>query len=133
MLDDFCYLTKTQVALYERILKESMENISKIEEYAALQIHERSLNAAEEYSKIHGHSIVEEVAYGRGFKSGYMLGAKEFTEKFVNLLRDRINIPYSVETNEDGEPLAGSYIDYAEKRLEVANQIIEEFIKAMVN
>lgn len=110
-----------------------MENISKIEEYAALQIHERSLNAAEEYSKTHGHSIVEEVAYGRGFKSGYMLGAKEFTEKFVSLLRDRINIPYSVETNEDGEPLAGSYIDYAEKRLEVANQIIEEFIKAMVN
>lgn len=31
VLDDFCYLTKTQVALYERILKESMENISKSE------------------------------------------------------------------------------------------------------
>lgn len=29
--------------------------------------------------------------------------------------------------------LAGSYIDYAEKRLEAANEIIEEFIKAMVN
>ena len=116
--------------VYQKI---NMENISKIEEYAALQIHERALNAAEEYSKTHGHSIVEEVAYGRGFKSGYMLGAKEFTEKFVSLLRDRINIPYSVETNEDGEPLAGSYIDYAEKRLEAANQIIEEFIKAMVN
>ncbi len=31
VLDDFCYLTKPQVALYERILKESMENISKSE------------------------------------------------------------------------------------------------------
>ena len=72
-----------------------MKNISKIEEYAASKIHERSLNAAEEYSKTHGHSIVEEVAYGRGFKSGYMLGAKEFTEKIVSLLRDRINISYS--------------------------------------
>ncbi len=31
VLDDFCYLTKPQVALYERILKESMEAISKSE------------------------------------------------------------------------------------------------------
>ena len=29
VLDDFCYLTKSQILLYERILKESMENISK--------------------------------------------------------------------------------------------------------
>ena len=31
VLDDFCYLTKPQIALYERILKESMESISKSE------------------------------------------------------------------------------------------------------
>ncbi len=31
VLDDFCYLTKPQVALYERILKESMDNIAKSE------------------------------------------------------------------------------------------------------
>ena len=29
VLDDYCYLTKPQIALYERILKESMENITK--------------------------------------------------------------------------------------------------------
>ncbi len=29
VLDDYCYLTKAQVALYERILKESMNNITK--------------------------------------------------------------------------------------------------------
>lgn len=108
-----------------------MENISKIEESAALQIHERALNTAEDYARSHGQSIIEEIAYGRGYKSGYMLGAKEFTEKAVNWLRDRINIPYSVETNEDGEPLADSYIEYAKKRLEAANEIIEEFIKVM--
>ena len=45
-----------------------MENISKIEEYAALQSHDSALNAAEEYSKTHSHSIVEEVAYGRGIQ-----------------------------------------------------------------
>ncbi len=31
VLDEFCYLTKPQIALYERILKESMESISKSE------------------------------------------------------------------------------------------------------
>ena len=31
VLDEFCYLTKPQVALYERILKDSMESISKSE------------------------------------------------------------------------------------------------------
>ena len=106
-------------------------NINKIEESAALNIHERALKAGEDYTKSHGHSIVEEVAYGRGYKSGYMLGAKEFSEKAVNWLRDRINIPYEVETNEDGEPMADSYIDYSKKRLEAANKIIEEFIKSI--
>ena len=110
-----------------------MKNISKIEEYAASKIHERSLNAAEEYSKTHGHSIVEEVAYGRGFKSGYMLGAKEFTEKAKAWLRNRVDIPYDADTDEDGQPLAKIYIDYAKKRIETPNEIIEEFIKAMLN
>ena len=31
VLDDYCYLTKAQVALYERILKDSMDSISKSE------------------------------------------------------------------------------------------------------
>ena len=31
VLDDYCYLTKAQVALYERILKESMDSITKSE------------------------------------------------------------------------------------------------------
>ncbi len=103
----------------------------EIEESAALNIHERALKAGEDYAKSHGQSNVEEVAYGRGFKSGYILGAKEFSEKAINWLRDRVNISYDVETNEDGEPMADSYIDYAKKRLEAANEIIKEFIKSM--
>ena len=105
--------------------------MSNIEESAALNIHNRALKAGEDYAKSHGQSIVEEAAYGRGYKSGYILGAKEFTEKAINWLRDRINIPYDVETNEDGEPLARSYVDYAKKRLEAANEIIDEFLKFM--
>lgn len=102
-----------------------------IEESAALKIHNTAINEGEKYAQEHGHSIVEEVAYGRGYKSGYMCGAKEFTEKAINWLKERVNIPYDVETNEEGEPLAGSYIDYAKKRLEAANEIIDEFLKFM--
>ena len=102
-----------------------------IEESAALKIHNRALQAGEEYAKSHGHSIFEEVSYARGYKKGYMLGAKEFSEKAIKWLRDRVNIPYEVETNENGEPMADSYIDYAKKRLEAADEIIEEFIKSM--
>ena len=103
-----------------------------IEESAALKIHDTAIKEGEKYAQEHGHSINEEVAYGRGYKSGYMCGAKEFTEKAINWLRDRVNIPYTVETNEDGEPLADSHIDYAKKRLEATNEIIEEFIKSMM-
>lgn len=102
-----------------------------IEESAALNIHDRAIKAGEDYAKSHGQSVVEEVAYGRGYKSGYMLGAKEFSEKAVKWLMDRIDIPYALVTNEDGEPIADSYIDYAKKRLEAANEIIEEFLKFM--
>lgn len=107
-------------------------NISKIEESAAIKIHERAIQAGEDYAKSHGQSMIEEVAYGRGYKAGYMLGVKEFSEKAVTWLRDRVNIPYDVETNEDGEPMADSYIDYAKKRLETANEIIEEFLRSMM-
>ena len=69
-----------------------------------------------------------------GDERGYFFesfNAKEFSEKAVKWLRDRVNISYDVETNEDGEPMADSYIDYAKKRLEAANEIIKEFIKSM--
>lgn len=106
-------------------------DLKKVEETAALAIHERAHQEAEKYAHSYCPSIFAEVSYGRGYKAGYMCGAKEFTEKAINWLRDRVNIPYDVEFNEDGEPLAGSYIDYAKKRLEAANEIIDEFLKFM--
>lgn len=76
-----------------------------IEEYAALNVHERALEEGKEYANHHGCSIEEEMAYGRGYKTGYMCSAKEFTDKAVTWLRDRINIPYDVATTENGEPV----------------------------
>jgi len=55
--------------------------MSKIAE----KIHNVAAQKAEEYSKTHGHSIIEEVAYGRGYKTAYIecyeQAFKDFLEK----------------------------------------------------
>ena len=51
----------------------------------------------------------------------------EIISRASQWLMDHVNIPGEIETNEDGEPLAKSYIDHAMKRIEVANEIIEDF------
>lgn len=50
-----------------------------------------------------------------------------FIEKAIKFLKDRVDIPYDIKTNEKGEPYADSYIDYATKRLEAENKFIENF------
>ena len=112
-------------------LNEPKPGNTTVEEAAALRIHTRAQVAGENYAQEHGHSIMEEVAYGRGYKAGYMMGCKELFDKAKQWLMDRINIPYDVETNENGEPLVASYIDYAKKRLEEAEKIAKEFEKSM--
>lgn len=41
-------------------------------------------------------------------------------EKACNWLKDRISVPYEVNTNENGEPFAGDYIKWAMERLKRA-------------
>lgn len=48
-------------------------------------------------------------------------------EKAKQWFIEHTNIPQEVETNEDGEPLAKSYIDYAKKRFDAANEMFEAF------
>lgn len=48
--------------------------MSKSSEQAAGKIHNRALLEAEKYATSHGRSIVEEVAFGRGFKVGFIEG-----------------------------------------------------------
>lgn len=40
---------------------------------------------------------------------------------------EHVNIPQDVATNEDGEPLADSYINYAKERFNAANEMFENF------
>ena len=65
------------------------------------------------------------------FEDGYDFGVEDAIERAVDWLKDHINIPQNVATNDDGEPLADSYIAYAKERLETANRICEDFKKAM--
>ena len=50
-----------------------------------------------------------------------------FIEKAKEWFIEHVNIPQDVETNEDGEPLADSYIKYAKARFDAANEIFENF------
>lgn len=77
-----------------------------------------------------GYRLMRSI-YVDGHEAGYKQAEKDTIEKAVEWLRERINIPQEVLVNEDGEPLADSYIAYAKRRLEVANEIIDDFRKSM--
>lgn len=51
-------------------------------EEATQRIHNKALLEAKKYSDSHGGSITEEVAYGRGFKAGFIEGYEQ-TEKDI--------------------------------------------------
>lgn len=61
----------------------------------------------------------------------YDQGVKDTLERVCQFLRDSVTIDKNVETNENGEPLAASYIDYAMERLKAANMVVDEFMSRM--
>ena len=48
-------------------------------------------------------------------------------------LKDHVQIPYNVETDEHGSPLAESFIDHAKKRCEIAHEIGAMFLADIRN
>lgn len=54
---------------------------------------------------------------------------KDIIDRAEEWFKIHVGIDQEVETTEDGEPLAVSYADYAIKRLEVAQEILEDFKK----
>ena len=65
------------------------------------------------------------------FIEAYNEGVNDTMEKVCRWLKDSVTIDKKVEVNEEGEPLAGSYIDYAIERLKVAEMVVEEFKRYM--
>ena len=66
------------------------------------------------------------------FDAIYKIGFEAAIDKAAEWIKTRVNIDMPVETNEDGEPLAESYLEYATERLRVAEEIAEEFKKEML-
>ena len=64
--------------------------MTRVEE-ATRRIHNRALLEAEKYSNSHGGSITEEVAYGRGFKAGFIEGYEQ-AEKDLALTWEDIQL-----------------------------------------
>ena len=63
------------------------------------------------------------------FEEGAYWKEQDILRKAEEWFNIHVGIPYEVETNEDGEPLATSYIDYAKKRFEMAREMFNEFRK----
>lgn len=90
--------------------------MSKRAEKAVKRIHNRALLEAEKYATSHGRSIVEEVAFGRGFKAGFIKGYDQ-AEKDLALTWEDIqtidNIVVDMARNTDW-PLRGQEVFYTE-------------------
>ena len=73
------------------------------------------------------HSIDINATKRREAEKIYQDAEDEIISRASQWLMDHVGVPGEVETTEDGEPLAMSYIEHAKKRIEVANEIIEDF------
>lgn len=78
----------------------------------------------EEIEHVINDDMSLEAVYRKGFENAI--------DKAAEWIKMRINIDMPVETNEDGEPLAESYINYAMERLKVAEEVAEGFKKDML-
>ena len=64
--------------------------MNKRAEDATRKIHNRALLKAENYSISHEGSIIEEVAFGRGFKAGFIEGYAQSEKDFLALVKQYI-------------------------------------------
>ena len=68
-----------------------------------------------------------EKAYQSGAEYGYNLAI----ERVCEYLKFFINVPDGVETNENGEPLATSFIEVSMKRIKAAEDFTNDIKQAM--
>ena len=64
--------------------------MSKRAGQAVGKIHNRALLEAEKYATSHAGSIIEEVAFGRGFKAGFIEGYEQAEKDFIDLVKQYI-------------------------------------------
>lgn len=97
-------LNRFESRIMDISLRDSYPTPNNIKEAGALRIHGRAMTAGENYANEHSHSIIEEVAYGRGYKSGYMLGYCEMYEKMCDWLKTNVKFTHP-RTGEEECPI----------------------------
>jgi len=83
---------------------------------AAIKVHNTAIAEGEKYANEHGHSLTEEISYGRGFKAGYMLGAveteQEVIEKAAKWIENNIKFMHPRKETEVCAVNIGAFKDY---------------------
>lgn len=82
--------------------------------------------AVKEKSQLH-----QPIEWGAGFISGAKWADKTMLDRACEWLRFRISVDMPIETNENGEPLADSWLKVQIERVKAAEEFITEFRKAM--
>ena len=66
-----------------------------------------------------------------GFISGANWADRTMLDRACEWLRFRVSVDVSIETNENGEPLADSWIKAQLERMKAADEFVAEFRQAM--
>ena len=82
--------------------------------------------AVKEQSQLH-----QPLEWGAGFISGANWADRTMLDRACEWLRLRISVDVPIETNENGEPLADSWLNAQMERAKAAEEFIAEFRKAM--
>lgn len=67
----------------------------------------------------------------KSFKEGAEYGYNLALERVCEYLKFFINVPDEVETNENGEPLATSFLEVSMKRIKAAEEFANDLKQAM--
>ena len=71
--------------------------MSKRSEQAAGKIHSHALLEAEKYAASYARSIVEEAAYGRGFKTGFIEGYEQSEKDTIEIACEWLSRHYDID------------------------------------
>lgn len=66
-----------------------------------------------------------------GVNYGVKYADKTMIEKACEWLKSRISIDIPIETNENGEPFADSYLDIQIERMKLVEELIDDFRRTM--
>ena len=87
--------------------------------------------AGEEAWYIADTSQTKEEAAIRGYCLGVAYADRTMLDRACEWLRFRVSVDVPIETNENGEPLADSWIKAQMERAKAAEELIAEFRQAM--